>query len=413
MLNRLRLLLGISIFWLSLSMLFDGMNTLILPSRLSSLVGESSQATALGLLSFLGLLTGMVIQPIAGSFSDRISPNRGRKVIIGLGVLFSLAALALFGLFPGLIGTILGYFAVQSAASVAQAGQQGFIPDLIPSHRRGAASGLKGFMDIGGAMLGFVLLGQLLGKGRGSLALIAIGMALFLGFLLTALLVREVRPAAKTGENLPAEPARILSLAGIFRWDMKQQRPFTVLILSRFLFLLGTYAIGRFLLYFVSNRLGLGADQAAAQTGNLLAGLALGTVLAALPAGWLADRLGRLPLMVVGAVLSAAGSLLLISASSLGQIFLYGLLLSAGSAAFASANWAMTADLAPRAEAARFFGLANFGTAGAAAAAGLLGPLVDWINPISPGAGFSVVFLGAAAAFLASAWVLIIIRGRI
>jgi hypothetical protein len=42
---------------------------------------------------------------------------------------------------------------VQVAASVAQAAQQGFIPDVVPPERRGTASGLKGFMDVGGALL--------------------------------------------------------------------------------------------------------------------------------------------------------------------------------------------------------------------------------------------------------------------
>jgi hypothetical protein len=70
-----------------------------------------------------------------------------------------------------------------------------------------------------------------------------------------------------------------------------------------------------------------------------------------------------------------------------------------GSAAFAAANWAMTADLAPPQQAGRFFGLANVGVAGAAAAAGLFGPLVDAGNSFQPGLGFSAVFVIGALAF--------------
>jgi hypothetical protein len=62
----------------------------------------------------------------------------------------------------------------------------------------------------------------------------------------------------------------------------------------------------------------------------------------------------------------------------------------------------MTADLAPQEEAGRFFGLANFGTAGAAAAAGLFGPLVDWANRFSPGSGYPALFVLAALVFMAS-----------
>jgi MFS family permease len=107
--------------------------------------------------------------------------------------------------------------------------------------------------------------------------------------------------------------------------------------------------------------------------------------------------------MVVGALLSALGTLLLIVATSAAQIFMFGGLMALGSAAFAGANWALTADLAPPAEAARFFGLANIGTAGAAAAAGLLGPLVDWGSGRTPGIGYTALFVAATLAFIASA----------
>jgi hypothetical protein len=74
-----------------------------------------------------------------------------------------------------------------------------------------------------------------------------------------------------------------------------------------------------------------------------------------------------------------------------------------GSAAIAAANWAYNADVAPADEAARFLGLANVGTAGAAAAAGLFGPLVDWGNRMGPGAGYTALFISAGLAFIASA----------
>jgi MFS family permease len=173
-------------------------------------------------------------------------------------------------------------------------------------------------------------------------------------------------------------------------------------VAARFLFLLGTYAVGRFLLYFVADRLALDPGRAAEEAGGLLAGLALITALAAPPAGWATDRLGRTPLMVAGALLSAAGVLLLIPARSAALIFAGGAVMALGSAMFAAANWARTADLAPVDEAARFFGLANIGTAGAAAAAGLLGPLVDWGNAAAPGAGYTALFVAAALAFAGS-----------
>lgn len=112
---------------------------------------------------------------------------------------------------------------------------------------------------------------------------------------------------------------------------------------------------------------------------------------------------GFLPLLKL---IPFLGVFLLVFATGLGQIFLFGVLMSLGSAAFASANWALTADLVPKEESARYFGLANIGTAGAAAAAGLFGPLVDWANTIHPGAGYPALFAASTAVLILSAQVL-------
>lgn len=397
MVRRIRLLLGISVFWLALSVLSDGVNTLVLPLQLSGLSNSNNQATLLGLLTFVGLLAGAFVQPIAGAFSDRLRPRLGRRGFIGIGLILSLASLFFFAAVKSILGILISYLAIQVSASIAQAGQQGLLPDLVDERRRGLASGLKGFMDLTGAMLGFVILGQLLGAGQSLLAIGVIAALLMITYVIAAVLTPEDRSNKGTILKTTAIPLR-----EIFRIDLTQQTDFICLILARFLFLLGIYGTGRFLLLFVANRLGLSQAQAAEQAGNLLAGLALITILASPFTGWLADRIGRVPLMIAGAILSAVSAFMLIWAESAAQILLFGGFMSIGSAAFAGGSWALIADLVPKQEAARFFGLANFSTAGSAALAGLFGPLIDGVERLSPGMGFSVLFFAAALAFVAS-----------
>jgi MFS family permease len=397
--RQTRLLVGVSIFWLALSTLFDGINTLVLPLQVGLLASQSNQGTILGLLTFVGLLAGALVQPLAGTFSDTLQPVLGRKGFIGIGLLISLISLFLFAAARTLAGITMGYLTVQIAASIAQAGQQGLLPDLVDERRRGLASGLKGFMDLGGAMLGFVILGQLLGSGGISTAIGAIAAILVIAYILAVLLTPEDTPYRRTAVKTDR-----VALPRIFRFDLAEQNAFVRLLLARFLFLLGVYATGRFLLFFVAERLGLPEDQAAKQAGNLLAGLALISLLASPLTGWLADRIGRVPLMVAGALCSAVSALLLVGAGSASEILLFGGLMSLGSAAFAGGSWALLADVVPRQQSARFFGLANFSTAGAAAAAGLFGPVIDWGERSSPGMGFSILFVLASVAFLASAF---------
>src|SRR5215216_3374634 len=237
--RQVRLLFGISVFWLALSVLFDGINTLVLPLQISGLTDQHNQATTVGLLTFLGLFSGALIQPIAGAFSDKLHPLLGRRGFIGIGLIFSLLSLFLFTRSPGLIGVTVGYLAIQVSASIAQAGQQGLIPDLVDERHRGLASGFKGFMDLTGAMLGFILLGQLLGSGKPPLAVEAIVGILIAAYILAVLLTPEDKPTQATMVKTNAIPLR-----DIFSLDRTQHSAFIRLIVARFLFLLGIYATG-------------------------------------------------------------------------------------------------------------------------------------------------------------------------
>lgn len=402
-----QLLLGVSVFWLAMSVLSDGLNSLLLPKLLldrAGTDGTGGSATLLGLLTFAGLAAGMLVQPLAGQWSDRRRGRLGRQVVIGLSLLLLLPALAGLGLAAqmpsaGLPALLAAYLAVQIAASVAQAGQQGLIPDLVAPAQRGLAAGWKGLMDTGGATLGFVVLGGLLAGDSITPALLAIAAVLLGCYLLAVLLVRE---GSRLQGERPADGGFTRSFLSAFRLDLRRHSAFARVVLARFFFLLGTYAVGRFLLFYIADRLALEPGQAAEEAGLLLAVLTLATALAAPLGGWLADRLGRTPLMIGGSLLSAAGVLGLIVAGSQPQILLYGVMMALGSAAFAAANWALATELAPPEEAARFMALANFGTAGGAAAAGLLGPLVDWGNGQAGGYGYTLLFVAAAVATLAA-----------
>lgn len=386
-------IVGISVFWFGLSFLTDGLTNLVVPYDLARSVGPQSRATVLGLVTFVGLLLAMLIQPLAGAFSDRMRGRYGRQPMIGVGVMMILASLAVYKADLGLVAVIAGYLAIAATASVAQAGQQGFIPDMVLAERRGLASGFKGLMDVGGATGAFLILGGLLDtQGSGS-AVAVIAVTLLATYGLSLMLVRE--PSLTHLQR--RQSMRICT----FRLGFQSAPAFKRIVVSRFLFLLGVYMVGRFWLFFVADRLDIRADQAATQAGALLGVLALITFVAGPPAGLVADRVGRLAVVVGGSVLTTVGTLMLIPAKSQWQLLVFGALMALGTVAFTSANWAMTADVVPRDEAGRLFALANFGTAGAAAVAGLFGPLIDAANRVEPGRGYLVLLLGSSAACLA------------
>lgn len=391
--DRLRCFIGITVFWLGLSVIGDGFTALVVPFRLAGLTDPAHAATLIGLVTFVGLFVGVVTQPIAGAASDALHAQWGRSGTLLVGVLLTLPALAVFATVPSVVGVLVAFLLLQVGLNVSQASQQGFVPDLVEESARGRASGLKGFADLGGAFIGFLALGALLANGNPTPAVAFAALFLIVAALLAVGMVREPRLVA----TIPRS-----SLRSVFEIDLRTHHLFVRVVAARFLFLLGTFVVGRYLLLYVAERLGIDPSTAADETGALLAALTLLTALAAIPGGWLADRIGRARTMAAGSLLAAAGASLLIVADTAPEIAVFGALLSIGTATFAAANWAMTADLVPRSEAARFFGLANIGTGGAAAAAGLLGPAIDIVRSVVPALGYGVVLVVAMVAFIAA-----------
>ena len=80
--------------------------------------------------------------------------------------------------------------------------------------------------------------------------------------------------------------------------------------------------------------------------------------------------------------------------------------------AFMSTNWALATDLVTEGEEARFLGLANLATAGGAALARLIGPVIDFFNAYSFGLGYSIMLLACFIYFVIGSVLLMKIRWR-
>ncbi|HEY8437944.1 MAG TPA: MFS transporter [Candidatus Limnocylindrales bacterium] len=366
------LLIGISVGWIPLAFLFDGVTVLMLPVRLGG------SATDLGLVSFVGLAVGAAVQPVVGRLSDVTRNRVDRRLFTIAAGLPAIAGLWLLVGSSGIVPAVIGYVVVQGAASSFQAGQQTLIPEHAEAGARDRASGVKAVFDVGGAFVAFVILGALLAGGDLRAAAVVTTVILVVAAVLLMALVPARRRAAET-----------------VRPPLDLPRGLGALVAGRFLFLVGTYAVGRFLLLLVADRLSIPVDRAGDEAGGLLALLTLGTAAAALVVGRLADGTSRRELMAGGALVGAAGILVLVPAAGIAGLAAGGLLMSAGTGAFITANWAATVAIVPVADAGRLMGIANLGTALAAAVAGLAGPLIDV-------AGFAPALLAAAAVSAAS-----------
>jgi MFS family permease len=155
---------------------------------------------------------------------------------------------------------------------------------------------------------------------------------------------------------------------------------------------------------------GMAEAEAQKYVGTLSTLLGAALVIVTLPSGWLADRVGRKPVVITSGVVAALGAGIILIARQVNLITVGGVIVGLGVGLFMSANWALVTDIVPRQEAARYLGIANIATAGGSAVARFLGgALIDPLNRLtgSTSTGYFTVYAIAAGFFLLSALVVI------
>jgi MFS family permease len=174
------------------------------------------------------------------------------------------------------------------------------------------------------------------------------------------------------------------------------------LIAERLFFLLGIYGIQAFAQYYLQDVLRV--PDPPRQTGDLLAALTITMVILVLLAGWLADKYGAKRILILGTFVSAGGMLLMLFATDMRGLIIFGSVLGAGIGLFLTSNWALANSLAPHQEAGKYLGLTNLATAGSAALSRLEGPVLDWLNAAWPGVwvGYRGLFIFGAVCMLIS-----------
>jgi len=410
--------LAMNVYWFGLAFMWNALHPIVLPALLLRMVPEALKNTYLGGLTFAGLVLAMVVQPLAGGLSDSTRSRWGRRrPWILAGTLLALVFLGGMALTGNFLGLLAAYLLLQLASNSAHGPAQGLIPDLVPEQQRGLASGIKNLFDMLGLVVASLVAGQLMGAGNPALPFIVIGAVLAVSTLVTLLATPET-DATGLGESshgrdrsLGARPGPALrSLRDVLSVDFRRYPDYTWLIVSRFLILLGIYAVQGFAQYYVRDVLRV--PHPAEVTGNLLAAIGLPLTLLVFPAGLLSDRFGRRRLNLVAGALIVPGIFLLVFARSVPAVLAFGAVIGVGTGIFLSANWALATDLIPEREAGKYLGLTNLATAGSGAAARLAGPLIDGVNALRPGAylGYPALFLLASASALSGVLLLLRIR---
>ena len=405
-------LLGVTLLGFAITMVMNTLEPALLGRKVIELVPEGRN-TALGFTTFAGLIVAILVQPIVGVFSDRTHSRWGRRLpYMAAGTAMVIATLLLIAGAPAFTLVVVGMLLIQLSSNTVQGPWQALIPDQVPDAQRGQASGLKAMLDILAFVVGRMVAGQLVGRyeewGQAAVyAAVAVPSFVYIvALVITAFSAREGPEAA---EGVPQRTVGE-ALRATFSVDFRAHPAFGWWFANRTLFWAGFLALNTFLLFYLIDVVGMSESGAQKFIGTLSTILGAALVLVSLPSGWLSDRIGRKPLVVIAGILAAIGTGVLLAARTEGLLTVAGLIIGAAVGAFLAANWALVTDIVPREEAARYLGVANIATAGGSAIARFLGgALIDSLNRTTGtlNVGYLTVFGLALAFFVISAIVIL------
>jgi MFS family permease len=366
-------LLRLSVYWLGLVAVFGGIGV-ILQERAKVLIpDESVRFTTVGLVQLLGVVVAVLVQPTVGSISDyTVSRFRRRKPYILIGTLLDVVFLIGLATSNTLFMVAAFVLLLQFSSNFAQGPFQGYVPDLVPPHQVGLASGMVGLFQVLGVVTGTALATIGTRSGDFTIPTIMLGVIELVTMLSLFFRLEEGRRAKdRHGRSWR-------TIAGeAWGTDILKERSFVFLVWSRFFILGGSAFLIVLSVPYLERSLGLvDKDERANWLLLVTVVVALCTAVATIPAAKLSERVGRKQVIYLACLLGAVGMTTCALAPSIGLLVIGAILVGVGGGSFLAVDWALMTDIIPKASSGRYMGISNVATATNGVVAGFIGGFI-------------------------------------
>jgi len=392
----LRRHLSLGSYWFGTYFVITPVYTVLLQVQVTETVAQGGQATAIGVATFLGGIFAMVLPPVVGAWSDRLTTRWGRRrPIMVAGTLGIVAALlVMFGArtYPAVL---TGFVLTVATLNIAGAAYVAVIPDVVRGSETGRASGVLGFFVQLGSVISLLV----------TLLFASAGLIRLTYLVLILVLVLTLLPTlwAAAGEGAGPAPEHTRRTLREFLGPL-WTGDFGWAFFTRFLNVSGLYATLPFLL--LAFRDLLGVPNPAQFTSLFEAIVTLTAVPFAIICGWLSDGRGRKRFIYAAAAIQTLVLLIFLAGNVIPLLLVLGLgvVYGVGFGAFSAVDWALGLDTLPdRDRPAKDLGLYHVADSlPRVLLPFVMGFVVDAVNRLSSNAGYRVTFVVAAALYAGS-----------
>jgi MFS family permease len=333
-----------------------------LPIAIARLVPDAERTAALAEVTIIGAIASVLANPLFGLASDRTRGRLGRRrPWLLAGVVVGLAASVIIVTAGSVAALTVGWVLAQTAYNACLAAVAALLGDQVDEKRRASASGVFGAAAFLGTLPPLVL--ATIMPTRLDVVVLAMPITAVVVVVICCVFITD--PPMERAATTSIRTVSIRTTRGHSRSprppiDLRRYRAFGWIWLQRFLMQLAFSLATVFTLYFVMERLTLGAEAGSpvvAMT-TLIGGA--GIVVAALAAGFLASRSGRYGAFIVTAALGlAAAAALRATASDSAQLWVSAAIGGTALGIFYAVDLALVLRAIPAGEAGAYLGVFN------------------------------------------------------
>ena len=179
-------------------------------------------------------------------------------------------------------------------------------------------------------------------------------------------------------------------------------------LVSRYLMISAAFIFPTYGLFYLKDMVQV--ENPAETLGLMIVVIGGAMLLSVYPAGWLSDKVGRRPVVLIGAIGASLGLLFMTQANGVTQVLMIATFTAVFVGIMLAGNWALANELGTSGREGQHIGLVSVATIAGAATSKFLGPVVDLLNIVSPGLGYTTLLIGAGVLFLLGVLVLLRVK---